>query len=253
MLLMHANNREDIKEAYAGDIVALAGLKDTRTGDTLCDPQKPGDPRAHGVPGAGHRDRGRAEDQGRPGEDGHRAGQARCRGSVLPRLDRPGIGPDDHEGHGRTSPRHQGRHPARTFKVEANIGAPQVAYRETITQARRDRLHAQEADRRYGPVRARQDRRSSRASRARASCSRTKIVGGSVPKEYIPGVEKGLEAVMENGLLAGFPVIDFKVDADRRRVPRRRTPRVLAFEIAARAAFREACARRPVRSCSSRS
>ena len=73
MLLMHANHREDIKEAYAGDIVALAGLKDVTTGDTLCDPAQAGDPRAHGIPRAGHRGRGRAEDQGRPGEDGRGA------------------------------------------------------------------------------------------------------------------------------------------------------------------------------------
>ena len=73
MLLMHANNREDIEEAFAGDIVALAGLKDTTTGDTLCDPTTADHPRADGIPRAGHRDRGRAEDQGRPGEDGRRA------------------------------------------------------------------------------------------------------------------------------------------------------------------------------------
>ena len=91
MLLMHANNREDIKEAYAGDIVALAGLKDTRTGDTLCDTMKPVDPREDGVPRSGHRDRHRAEVEGRPGEARRRAVEARRRGSVLPRLDRPRV------------------------------------------------------------------------------------------------------------------------------------------------------------------
>ena len=85
MLLMHANNREDIKEAYAGDIVALAGLKDTRTGDTLCDPQQAGDPGEDGIPRSGHRDRDRAEVEGRPGEARRRAGEARRRGSVVPR------------------------------------------------------------------------------------------------------------------------------------------------------------------------
>ena len=88
MLLMHANNREDIKEAYAGDIVALAGLKDTRTGDTLCDPAARGDPGEDGIPRSGHRDRDRAEVQGRPGKARRRAGEARRRGSVVPR-DRP--------------------------------------------------------------------------------------------------------------------------------------------------------------------
>ena len=95
MLLMHSNNREDIKEAYAGDIVALAGLKDTRTGDTLCDPTKiAGDPGEDGLPRSGDRDRHRAEDQGRPGEAGRRPAEAGRRGSVLPRLDRPGVRPD---------------------------------------------------------------------------------------------------------------------------------------------------------------
>ena len=110
MLLMHANNREDIKEAYAGDIVALAGLKETRTGDTLCDHAEAGHSGAHGIPRSGHRDRDRAEVQGRPGEARHRAVEARGRGSVLPRLDRSGKRPDHPQGHGRTASRHQGRH-----------------------------------------------------------------------------------------------------------------------------------------------
>ena len=79
-----------------------------------------------------------------------------------------------------------------------------------MTQEGRDRLHAQEADRRHGPVRAREDRSSSRPSRARASSSKSKIVGGAVPKEYIPGVEKGLKSVLGAGVLAGFPVVDVK-------------------------------------------
>ena len=100
MLLMHANNREDIKEAYAGDIVALAGLKDVRTGDTLCDSQKQVDPRKDGIPRSGHRDRDRAEIEGRPGEARRRAGQARGRGPVLPRHDGSGIRPDHSQGNG---------------------------------------------------------------------------------------------------------------------------------------------------------
>ena len=87
MLQMHANHREDIKEARAGDIVALAGLKNTTTGDTLCDPAQSGRARAHGIPRAGHRDRGRAQDQGRPGEDGQalaRLATRRTRRSASP-------------------------------------------------------------------------------------------------------------------------------------------------------------------------
>ena len=92
MLLMHSNNREDIKEAFAGDIVALAGLKDTRTGDTLCDPTEvAGDPGADGLPRAGDRDRHRAEVQGRPGKAGRRPAEDGRRGSVLHRLHRPGV------------------------------------------------------------------------------------------------------------------------------------------------------------------
>ena len=89
MLLMHANDREDIQVAYAGDIVALAGLKDTTTGDTLCAAERADHPRADGVSGSGHRGRGRAEDQGRPGEDGRRAQSPGARGSVVPRHHRP--------------------------------------------------------------------------------------------------------------------------------------------------------------------
>ena len=112
MLLMHANNREDIKEAYAGDIVALAGLKEARTGDTLCDPEQAGDPGKDGIPRAGDRDRDRAEVEGRPGKARRRAGEARRGRSVVPGFDRSGIRPDHPQGHGRTPSRHQGRHPA---------------------------------------------------------------------------------------------------------------------------------------------
>ena len=96
----------------------------------------------------------------------------------------------------------------RTYKVDANVGAPQVAYRETI-RGRRHRLHAQEAVRRYGPVRPRQA--DLRTAAAGSGSSSNQIVGGAIPKEFIPGVEKGLKSVMNSGPLAGFPVIDFKV------------------------------------------
>ena len=164
MLLMHANNREDIKEAYAGDIVALAGLKDVRTGDTLCDPQKPvilekmefpepvieiaiepkskADQEKLGVALA----KLAAEDPSFRVSTDQESGQTILKGMGELHLD---IKVDILR---------------RTYKVDANIGAPQVAYRETITQAGRDRLHPQEADRRHGPVRPRQARR--RAERA---------------------------------------------------------------------------------------
>ena len=165
MLLMHANNREDIKEAFAGDIVALAGLKDTRTGDTLCDPQKPvilermefpepvieiaiepkskADQEKLGVALA----KLAAEDPSFRVSTDQESGQTILKGMGELHLD---IKVDILR---------------RTYKVDANVGAPQVAYRETLTRKQRDRLHAQEADRRYRPVRSRQVRR--RAERGR--------------------------------------------------------------------------------------
>ena len=107
------------------------------------------------------------------------------------------------------------------FKVEANVGAPQVAFRETRLQARRCRLHPQEADRRLGPVRPRQDDVEPN-EQGKGFEFVNKVVGGNVPKEYIPGVAKGVESVVESGVLAGFPILDVKVDADRRRLSRRR-------------------------------
>ena len=137
MLLMHANSREDIKEARAGDIVAIAGLKGTTTtGDTLCDPERARGAGAHRVPRSGHRDRGRAEDQGRPGKDG------RCARSAGRKTPRSGLS-TDHES-GQTILKGMGElhleiiidRMKREFKVDANIGAPQVAYREAITAGR---------------------------------------------------------------------------------------------------------------------
>ncbi len=194
MLLMHANTREDIKEANAGDIVALAGLKDTTTGDTLCDPDDPvvlermefPDPVIEVAV-----------------EPKTKADQEKM-GAALQRLAAedpsfrvsrpiPKSGQTIIKGMGELHLEIIVDRMKREFKVEANVGAPQVAYRETITQQRGHRLHAQEADRRFGPVRAHQD-----AVRAAAPGSgfvfENDVVGGSVPKEYMPGVEKGLKA-----------------------------------------------------------
>ena len=252
MLLMHANNREDIKEAFAGDIVALAGLKEVRTGDTLCDAQKPvilekmefpdpvieiaiepkskADQEKLGVALA----KLAAEDPSFRVSTDQESGQTILKGMGELHLD---IKVDILK---------------RTYKVDANIGAPQVAYREKITRQVDQGLHAQEADRRLRPVRARQDRLPSRCRRARGFEFENKVVGGNVPKEYVPGVEKGLESVLGSGVLAGFPVVDLKVtlidgayhDVDSS---------ALAFEIASRAALQRGAARRPLRFCSSRS
>jgi elongation factor G len=238
MLLMHANNREDIKEAYAGDIVALAGLKEVRTGDTLCDPSKPvilekmefpepvieiaiepkskADQEKLGVALA----KLVAEDPSFRVHTDQESGQTILKGMGELHLD---IKVDILK---------------RTYKVEANIGAPQVAYREKITrQVTEDYVHKKQTG------------GSGQFARVKIVCDplppatgfefENKVVGGSVPKEFIPGVEKGLESVLGSGVLAGFPVVDLKVslvDGAYHEVD----SSALAFEIAARMALREA-------------
>ena len=237
MMMMHAINREEIDEAFAGDIIALAGLKETTTGDTLCDPAKPvvletmtfpvpvieiavepktkADQEKMGIALA----RLAAEDPSFRVETDFESGQTIMKGMGELHLD---ILVDRMR---------------REFKVEANIGAPQVAYRETISrEAEIDYTHKKQTG------------GTGQFARVKLVITPTepgvgysfesKIVGGAVPKEYIPGVEKGIKSVMDSGPLAGFPVIDFKValidgafhDVDSS---------VLAFEIAARAGMRE--------------
>ena len=238
MLLMHANNREDIKEAFAGDIVALAGLKDTRTGDTLCDPNKPvilermefpepvieiaiepkskADQEKLGVALA----KLVAEDPSFRVSTDFESGQTILKGMGELHLD---IKVDILR---------------RTYKVDANIGAPQVAYRETLTRKTEiDYTHKKQTGGTGQFARVKFNVEPNEAGKGFEFVS--KIVGGAVPKEYIPGVEKGLNSVMNSGPLAGFPVVDVRVelidgayhDVDSS---------ALAFEIASRAAFREA-------------
>jgi elongation factor G len=238
MLLMHANNREDIKEAYAGDIVALAGLKEVRTGDTLCDPNKQvilekmefpdpvieiaiepkskADQEKLGVALA----KLAAEDPSFRVSTDQESGQTILKGMGELHLD---IKVDILK---------------RTYKVDANIGAPQVAYREKITKpVTIDYTHKKQTG---GSGQFAQVKIEVMPTEPGEGFSfDNKIVGGAVPKEYIPGVEKGLESVLGSGVLAGFPVVDLKValidgryhDVDSS---------ALAFEIASRAALREA-------------
>jgi elongation factor G len=190
MLLMHANSREDIDEAYAGDIVALAGMKETTTGDTLCAE------RSSRSSSSGWNSPSRSsscrwsQDQGRPGKDGHRAQSPRRRGSVVPRLDRSRIGPDHHQGHGRASPRNLVDRMKREFKVEANVGAPQVAYREYLAKpVDIDYTHKKQSggSGQFGRVKV-----TVIPGRARFGLQFfDEIKGGNIPKEYIPSVEKG--------------------------------------------------------------
>ncbi len=238
MLLMHANNREDIKEAYAGDIVALAGLKEARTGDTLCDPDQQvilermefpepvieiaiepkskADQEKLGVALA----KLAAEDPSFRVSTDHESGQTILKGMGELHLD---IKVDILK---------------RTYKVDANIGAPQVAFREKITKrAEVDYTHKKQTGG-TGQF-ARVKFVVEPGEPGSGFVFESKIVGGAVPKEYIPGVEKGLNSVMTSGVVAGFPVVDVHVqlvdgayhDVDSS---------ALAFEIASRAALRDA-------------
>ncbi|MEM9616742.1 MAG: elongation factor G [Pseudomonadota bacterium] len=237
MYMMHSDDREDIKEAYAGDIVAIAGLKDTTTGDTLCDAQKPvvlermefPDPVIELAV-----------------EPKTKADQEKM-GIALQRLaaEDPSFRVSSDEESGQTIIKGMGElhldilvdRMKREFKVEANIGQPQVAYRETMTrEADIDYTHKKQSggSGQFARVKFRVIPQEAGAGYEFES----QIVGGSIPKEYIPGVEKGINSIRENGLLVGFPILDFKVelydgafhDVDSS---------VLAFEIAARAALRE--------------
>jgi elongation factor G len=237
MLLMHANNREDIKEAHAGDIVAFAALKNTTTGETLCDPQNPvilekmvfpdpvieiaiepktkADQEKMGV--ALHRLA--QEDPSFRVSTDHESGQTILKGMGELHLD---IKVDILK---------------RTYKVEANIGAPQVAYRETLVKpATVDYVHKKQTGGSGQYARVKIIFEPLPPSTGFEFVDDTK--GGSVPKEFIPAVEKGLKAEKEGGLLIGFPMIDFRatlVDGDSHEVD----SSTMAFEIAARAAFRE--------------
>ncbi|MEP6967917.1 MAG: elongation factor G [Pseudomonadota bacterium] len=238
MLLMHSNNREDIKEAFAGDIVALAGLKDTRTGDTLCDPNnKPvilekmdfPDPVIEiAIEPKSKADQEKlgvalqklaAEDPTFRVSTDQESGQTILKGMGELHLD---IKVDILK---------------RTYKVEANIGQPQVAYRETL--GRRCDIDYTHKKQTGGSGQFARIKLTFEPNEMGAGYQfESKVVGGDVPREFVPGVEKGLASAKENGLLAGFPVIDFKATltgGDYHDVD----SSVLAFEIAARAAFRE--------------
>jgi len=237
MLLMHANSREDVKEAYAGDIVALAGLKNTTTGDTLCDVDAPVILERMEFP--------------EPVielavEPKTKADQEKM-GMALSRLasEDPSLRLSTNEETGQTILKGMGElhleiivdRMKREFKVEANVGAPQVAYRETITKKMDiDYTHKKQSGG-TGQF-AKINLVVEPLPPGSGFVFESKIVGGAVPKEFIPGVEKGFNSSLSNGVVAGFPTIDFKVtlvDGGYHDVD----SSVLAFEIAARAAFRE--------------
>ena len=238
MLLMHANDREDLKVARAGDIVALAGMKNTTTGDTLCDASNPvilermefPDPVIEIAV-----------------EPKTKADQEKM-ATALQRLaqEDPSFRVSSDEESGQTILKGMGElhleilvdRMKREFKVEGNVGAPQVAYREKITKSVTiDYTHKKQTGGSGQFARVKIEFEPLEAGSGFEFES--SIVGGSVPREFIPGGEKGLISALESGSVAGFPVIDFKaqlVDGASHDVD----SSVMAFEIAARAAFREA-------------
>jgi elongation factor G len=237
MLQMHANHREDIKQALAGDIVALAGLKNTTTGDTLSDPSQPVVLERMEFPEPVIEIAVEPKTKG----DQEKMGQALARLATEDPSFRVSV---DHES-GQTIIKGMGElhleiivdRMKREFKVDANIGPPQVAYRETISRvAEVDYTHKKQTG--GAGQYARIKLRFEPLPPGSGFEFENEVVGGAVPKEYVPGVEKGLRASIENGVLAGFPVIDLKVtledgayhDVDSS---------VLAFDIAARAAFKD--------------
>ena len=239
MLLMHANSREDIKEANAGDIVSLAGLKNTMTGHTLCNKDKPVLLEPMEFPDPVIEIAVEPKTKG----DQEKMGEALAR---LAKED-PSFRVSSDEESGQTIIKGMGElhldiivdRMKREFKVEANVGAPQVAYRETIEKsAEFEYIHKKQSGGagQFAKVKLLIEPQEPGKGRLVESA----IKGGAIPKEFIPGVEKGIETVSDSGILAGFPMIDYKVtivdglhhDVDSS---------VLAFELASRACFKEAC------------
>jgi len=239
MLEMHSNSREDVKEARAGDIVALAGMKGTTTGDTLCasnsqvilermefpdpvieiavEPKTKADQEKMGVA----LQRLAAEDPSFRVASDEESGQTIIKGMGELHLD---IIVD---------------RMMREFKVEANIGQPQVAYRETISRASDiDYTHKKQTggSGQFARVKIKFEPLESGVGFE----FENKVTGGNVPREFIPGVEKGLASAMESGVLTGFPVTGLRAtlyDGASHDVD----SSVMAFELAARAAFRDGC------------
>jgi elongation factor G len=237
MLEMHSNHREDIKEARAGDIIALAGLKTTTTGDTLCSSGEPvvlermefPDPVIEVA----------VEPRTKADQEKMAAALARLA------TEDPSFKVSVDQESGQTIIKGMGElhleiivdRMKREFKVEASVGAPQVAYRETITRPMEaEYIHKKQTGGagQFAKVKLMFEPLEPGSGAVFESA----IVGGRVPKEYVPGVEKGIKGAAEAGILAGFPVIDFKatlVDGAFHDVD----SSVIAFEIAGRAAFRD--------------
>ncbi len=237
ILLMHANSREELKDARAGDIVAFVGLKDTTTGDTLCDASKPVVLERMEFPDPVIE----IAVEPKTKSDQEKMSMALNRLAQEDPSFRVSTDPES----GQTVIKGMGElhleiivdRMKREFKVDANVGQPQVAYRETITRPSEvDYTHKKQTG--GSGQFARVKINFMPAEQGEGFVFESKIVGGAVPKEYIPGVQKGLESSMQSGVIAGFPMVDLKcelVDGQFHDVD----SSVMAFEIAARQAFRE--------------
>jgi elongation factor G len=238
MVLMHANDRQEIQEAHAGDIVALVGLKDSRTGDTLCDPTKPVILEKMEFP----------EPVIEMAVEPKTKGDQEKMTMALIKLayEDPSFRVSTDQESGQTIIKGMGELHLdikvdilrRTHKVEVNVGAPQVAFRERLSQrVEIDYVHKKQTGGSGQFARVKIVAMPNEPGKGYEFES--KIIGGTVPKEYIPGVEKGLNSVLGSGVLAGFPVVDLKVelvDGAYHEVD----SSAVAFEIASRMALREA-------------
>ena len=240
MLLMHSNTREDVNEARAGDIIALAGLKDTTTGDTLCDANNLVVLERMEFPNPVIEIAVEPKTQ----SDQEKMSTALHRLAAEDPSFRVSSDPES----GQTIIKGMGElhleiivdRMLREFKVDANIGPPQVAYRETISrEAVVDYTHKKQTG--GAGQFARLKIKIEPLPSGSGYVFEDKVRGGNIPKDYIPGVKKGFEGAMSAGIMSGFPVTDMKVtlvDGAHHDVD----SSVMAFEIASRAAFREAAA-----------
>jgi elongation factor G len=241
MLHMHANHREDVKLAHAGDIVAIAGLKSTTTGDTLCDPSSPVILERIEFPDPV------IEVAVEPKTKGDQEKMATALGRLAQEDPSFQVASDPESG--QTVIKGMGElhleilvdRMKREFKVDANVGQPQVAYRETISRPTEiDYTHKKQTG--GAGQFARVKILFEPLEPGEGVVFENAVFGGSVPKEYVPGVEKGMMGARESGIIAGFPVIDFKatlVDGASHDVD----SSVMAFEIASRQACREGFAK----------
>jgi elongation factor G len=239
MYLMHADDREQISEAFAGDIIALAGLKDTRTGETLSDPNKPVLLEKMDFPAPVIE----MKIEPKTKADVEKMGVALAKLAA----EDPSFRITTDQESGETIIKGMGELHLeikvdilkRTHKVEVNVGAPQVAYRETLARAvEQDYTHKKQTGGtgQFARVKLRLEPNEP----GQGNEFESEIIGGVVPKEYIPGVEKGIQSVWDSGVLIGFPMVDMKVtlfDGDYHEVD----SSAIAFEIAARQCMREAC------------